>query len=40
MQAIVRSEISHLQVANRTEYSPGLVRKQAGGFAWRFEDAV
>lgn len=27
-----------LQVANRTEYKPGLTRKQAGGFIWKFKD--
>ena len=26
-----------LQVANKDEYKPGLVRKQAGGFVWSFE---
>ncbi len=25
-----------LQVANKTEYKPGLTRKQAGGYIWRF----
>ena len=29
-----------IQVADRTEYKPGKVRKQAGGFVWRFRDAV
>ena len=29
-----------LQVANRTEYKPGLTRKQAGGWGWRFADDV
>jgi len=29
-----------LQVANQTEYKPGKTRKQAGGFVWRFKDAV
>lgn len=29
-----------LQVANHTEYKPGKTRKQAGGFIWRFKDAV
>ena len=29
-----------LQVANRTEYKPGLTRRQAGGFIWRFKDGV
>lgn len=26
------------QVASKTEYGPGLTRKQAGGFIWRFKD--
>ena len=26
-----------LQVANKDEYKPGFVRKQAGGFVWSFE---
>lgn len=26
-----------LQVANGTEYKPGLKRKQAGGYIWKFE---
>lgn len=26
-----------LQVASKTEYKPGLTRKQAGGFIWKFE---
>jgi histidyl-tRNA synthetase len=26
-----------IQVASGTEYKPGKVRKQAGGFAWRFK---
>lgn len=26
-----------LQVANKDEYKPGLARKQAGGFVWKFE---
>ena len=29
-----------LQVANQTEYKPGLTRRQAGGFIWRFKDGV
>ncbi|SPF51194.1 conserved hypothetical protein [Candidatus Desulfosporosinus infrequens] len=27
-----------LQVASETEYKPGLTRKQAGGFIWRFKE--
>ena len=27
-----------LQVANKTEYKPGLTRKQAGGFIWKFKN--
>lgn len=27
-----------LQVANKDEYKPGMIRKQAGGFVWRFSD--
>ena len=27
-----------LQAANKTEYKPGLARKQAGGFVWRFKN--
>lgn len=27
-----------LQVANKTEYRPGLSRKTAGGFIWRFKE--
>jgi hypothetical protein len=26
------------QVANQTEFSPGKIRSQAGGFIWRFKD--
>lgn len=26
-----------LQVANRDEYKPGMIRKQAGGFIWKFK---
>lgn len=26
-----------LQVANKTEYNPGLTRRQAGGFIWKFK---
>lgn len=26
-----------LQVCNKTEFAPGRVRKQAGGFIWKFE---
>jgi len=26
-----------LQVANKTEYSPGRIRSQAGGFVWKFK---
>lgn len=26
-----------LQVASKDEYKPGLIRKQAGGFIWKFE---
>ena len=26
-----------LQVANKTEYKPGKIRKQAGGFIWEFK---
>ena len=26
-----------LQVASRDEYKPGLTRKQAGGYVWKFE---
>jgi hypothetical protein len=29
-----------LQVANKTEYKPGMMRKQAGGFVWRFKDEL
>ncbi|RJP48805.1 MAG: hypothetical protein C4586_08635 [Anaerolineaceae bacterium] len=29
-----------LQVAHKTQYKPGKIRKQAGGFIWRFKDAV
>ncbi len=29
-----------LQVANKEEYKPGLIRKQAGGFVWRFKEEV
>lgn len=29
-----------LHVANQTEYRPGLTRKQAGGFQWRFDDRI
>ena len=25
-----------LQVANQDEYKPGLTRKQAGGYIWKF----
>lgn len=25
-----------LQVANKTQYKPGMVRKQAGGYIWKF----
>lgn len=27
-----------LQVANKDEYKPGLTRKQAGGFIWKFKE--
>ena len=27
-----------LQVANKTEYRPGLIRSQAGGYIWRYSD--
>jgi hypothetical protein len=27
-----------LQVANNDEYKPGMVRKQAGGYVWKFEE--
>lgn len=27
-----------LQVANKEEYKPGKTRKQAGGYAWKFEE--
>ena len=27
-----------LQVANKTEYKPGKIRKQAGGYIWRIKD--
>jgi len=26
-----------LQVANREEYKPGKIRRQAGGYVWRFK---
>lgn len=26
-----------LQVANKEEYKPGLIRRQAGGYIWRFK---
>lgn len=26
-----------LQVVNKDQYKPGLIRKQAGGFIWKFE---
>jgi len=26
-----------MQVANKTEYRPGLIRKQAGGFIWKLK---
>ncbi len=29
-----------LQVASKDEYKPGLTRKQAGGFKWRYKDEV
>jgi hypothetical protein len=29
-----------LQVAGKTEYKPGLTRKQAGGFRWIYEEEV
>ena len=29
-----------LQVAAETEYKPGLKRRQAGGFIWRFKDGI
>ena len=29
-----------LQVARKDEYKPGLTRKQAGGFGWKFHDKV
>lgn len=27
-----------LQVASRDEYKPGMIRKQAGGYVWKFAD--
>ena len=27
-----------LQVANQDEYKPGMTRKQAGGYVWKFAD--
>jgi hypothetical protein len=27
-----------LQVASKDEYKPGMIRKQAGGFIWRYKD--
>ena len=29
-----------LQVASKDEYRPGLTRKQAGGFVWKFKDTA
>lgn len=29
-----------LQVAGKEEYRPGLIRKQAGGFVWKFKEEV
>lgn len=33
-------QINILQVANKTEYSPGKIRKQAGGFIWKSKEVV
>ena len=29
-----------LQVANKTEYKPGKIRKQAGGYIWKTKESV
>jgi len=29
-----------LQVANKEQYRPGLTRKQAGGYVWRFKEVI
>jgi hypothetical protein len=41
-EASMTTNVCHrniLQVANRTEYRPGLTRKTAGGFIWKFKEA-
>lgn len=40
-EASIKSNVCQrniLQVANKTEYRPGLSRKTAGGFIWRFKE--
>lgn len=39
-EASIATGVCHrniLQVANKTEYKPGLTRRQAGGFIWEFK---